>query len=367
MSAASACIDQAQKLIRRRGSVERLLPVAGHTKPALSGGGDDVTLVDVSDLRGITEYDPAELTVTAFAGTPVVEVAEALAEHEQYLPFEPPLADAGATLGGAVASATSGSNAFRHGGVRDFVIGVRLIDGIGRLVSGGGKVVKNSAGFDLPKLMVGSRGRLGVITQLSFKVFPRPRATVTHRYNLGDLNSVLTTIARLCRGPLTCDAIDVEPGGSLVVRLGGDPEVLVGRSRRLKAEIYASAAVLDGDEVLADGDDRAYWEGISAFSWMSREDIVVRVPVPSGKVPCLDAAIGVDTLARYSLAANVAWISWPCARSLRELSDALAGLGLTGIALTGTPVRDLLGARPDGAFAERVRSALDPFNRFVTD
>ena len=368
MSVATACIEQTQEVIHRwDGSSQRLLPVAGGTKPALSGKSDGVMLIDVSALRGIVEYDPAELTLTAWAATPVAEVAASLAEHQQYLPFEPPLLDAGATLGGVVAAATSGSNAFRYGSVRDFVIGVRLIDGTGRLITGGCKVVKNSAGFDLPKLMVGSRGRLGVITQLSFKIFPRPRATVTYRCNLGGLNNALAAVARLCRGPLTLDAIDIEPGGRLVVRIGGDPQVLVGRSARLKAEIHAVAAETEGDDVLEGDDDRAYWAGVSAFSWMSDERAVVRVPVPAANVPRLDAVIAPTSRVRYSLGANLAWISWPSAHSMDDLSAVLAQLGLTGVALTGRPGPGLLGAPLGGAFAARVRSAFDPFDRFVKD
>ena len=83
------------------------------------------------------------------------EIAQTLAEHDQYLPFDPPLAGAGATIGGVIASGVSGAGALRHGGIRDFVIGVRLVDGTGRVVGGGGRVVKNAAGFDFPKLMVG--------------------------------------------------------------------------------------------------------------------------------------------------------------------------------------------------------------------
>ncbi|HEY6887587.1 MAG TPA: FAD-binding protein, partial [Solirubrobacter sp.] len=151
------------------------LPVAGATKPALTGG------LDVAGLRGIVEYDPAELTFTALAGTPLREIVTALAEHGQYLPFDPPWVDAGATLGGTVAAGLSGSCSHRHGGIRDFVLGVRFLDGTGRLVGGGGKVVKNAAGFDLPKLFVGSVGRLGVLVQLSLKVFPAPAAWATLR------------------------------------------------------------------------------------------------------------------------------------------------------------------------------------------
>ena len=123
-----------------------------------------------------------------------------------------------------MAAGTSGPGAFRHGGVRDFVIGVRFVDGSGRLVAGGGKVVKNAAGFDLPKLLVGSMGRLGVIVQLSLKVFPRPRATTTLVFDLAGTEAALDAMARLGRGPLDLDALDLDPPARLLVRLGGDPD-----------------------------------------------------------------------------------------------------------------------------------------------
>ena len=179
---AAGTVEQVQEAVRATGPEMRVLPVAGGTKPGVSTPrGHDVQQLDLSGLSGVLEYDPAELTITALAGTPVREVDSALEEHGQHLPFDPPLMAAGATLGGVVATGASGAGAWRHGGVRDFIIGVRFVDGTGRLVAGGGKVVKNAAGFDLPKLMVGSAGRLGVIVQLSFKVFPRPIATTTAR------------------------------------------------------------------------------------------------------------------------------------------------------------------------------------------
>ena len=115
-------------------------------------------------LRGLVEYDPAELTFTALAGTPVAELDEALAVHGQHLPFDPPLSAAGATLGGVVAAGTSRprrASATAACATSSSACGSSTARG--RLVAGGGKVVKNAAGFDLPKLMVGSMGRLGVI------------------------------------------------------------------------------------------------------------------------------------------------------------------------------------------------------------
>jgi glycolate oxidase FAD binding subunit len=95
-------------------------------------------------------YEPGEFTFTALAGTPVGEVKQLLAEQGQYLPFDPLLVERGATLGGVVAAGTAGPGRYRYGGVRDLLMGVRFVDGLGRLVGGGGQVVKESAGVDVP-------------------------------------------------------------------------------------------------------------------------------------------------------------------------------------------------------------------------
>ena len=157
----------------------RLLAVGAGTKLKLSAV--DGVKVSTSGLSGILEYDASEFTFTALAGTPVREIAAALKERGQYLPFDPMLAEAGATLGGTVAAGLSGPGRFRFGGIRDFILGVRFVDGAGRLLRMGGKVVKNAAGFDLPKFFVGSLGRFGVLAELTFKVFPRGAATLTLR------------------------------------------------------------------------------------------------------------------------------------------------------------------------------------------
>ena len=97
--------------------------------------------------------------------------------HGQYLPFDPPLTAAGATIGGTVAAGINGPCRYRFGGIRDFLIGARIVDGEAAHPAGGGKVVKNAAGFLLHQAMVGSCGTLGVLAELTFKVFPAPRRT----------------------------------------------------------------------------------------------------------------------------------------------------------------------------------------------
>src|SRR5580765_2672377 len=159
-------IDEVQQAVA--GSAQVVVRGAG-TKPALRAAAGEAAELDLSGLSGVLEYEPGEFTFTALAGTPVALVERLLAEHGQYLPFDPPLAARGATLGGTVAAGLSGAGRYRFGGVRDFILGVRFVDGTGALVRGGGKVVKNAAGFDLPKLMVGSLGQYGPVAELSFK------------------------------------------------------------------------------------------------------------------------------------------------------------------------------------------------------
>lgn len=341
-------------------STPRLLPAGARTKPALCTAlADDLSVLDVSRLAGVLEYDPAELTFTALAGTPVAEVAAMLAEHGQYLPFDPPFASAGATLGGVVGAGVSGSNAYRRGGVRDFVIGVQVIDGTGRLISAGGKVVKNAAGFDLPKLLVGSIGRLGVITQLSFKVFPRPQATLTLSFELRCRADALAAMVSLARGPLELDALDLDLDGRLLVRLGGEPAGLKARADRCVALLRSPAQRLEGSE------EEMLWRQAERFSWVPSSHRLVRTALTAATVPALEGALaGSGALVRLSLGGNAASIAWPESCSLDRLDEALRRIDMRAIVLTGAPGRPILGAPSGGAFGERVRRALDPDRRF---
>src|SRR5271170_537914 len=143
-------------------------------------------VLDMSALAGITDYDPDELVVTARAGTPLAEIETALAERQQMLAFEPfdhgPLLGAApgrATLGGIVAANVSGPRRLSMGAARDHILGFTAVSGRGEALKGGGAVVKNVTGFDLPKLMAGSWGTLAVLTSLTMRVLPRPRTETT--------------------------------------------------------------------------------------------------------------------------------------------------------------------------------------------
>ena len=133
---------------------------------------------DVLDTRaycGIVEYEPTELVVTARAGTPLREVETALAQEGQMLAFEPPYFAADATFGGSMAAGFSGPRRAYAGSARDFVLGVRMLNGLGEDLRFGGQVMKNVAGYDFSRLLTGSFGTLGLITEVSLKVLPLPR------------------------------------------------------------------------------------------------------------------------------------------------------------------------------------------------
>ena len=144
-------IPEIQQLVKE--AQAPLVVRGGGSKPALSTPPDGALIVELRGLQGMLAYEPDEYTFTAYAGTAISDIAAELAQYGQYLPFDPLLISQGATLGGVVAANTSGSGRYRYGGVRDFILGVRFVDGNGLLVRSGGQVVKNSAGFDLSKFM----------------------------------------------------------------------------------------------------------------------------------------------------------------------------------------------------------------------
>ena len=140
--------------------------------------------------RGIVDYDPAELVLTARTGTTLVDIEEALSARGQMLAFEPPRHAPESTLGGAIASGLSGPGRPFIGGVRDFVLGMHVIDGKGDVLKFGGQVMKNVAGYDVSRLMTGALGTLGLISQVSIKVLPISVARATLRFEMSESEAI---------------------------------------------------------------------------------------------------------------------------------------------------------------------------------
>ena len=198
--------------------------------------------------RGIVEYEPTELVITARAGTPLAEIEAALHEKGQMLAFEPPHFGPGATLGGCVASGLSGPRRPYAGAVRDFVLGVRLIDGKGSDLRFGGRVMKNVAGYDVSRLIAGSLGTLGIITEVSLKVLPVPAFETTLRLKRTEAEAI-AAMNEWAGKPLPVTATAYH-GGELSLRLSG-----------ARSAVEAAAKMLGG-AAIDSGATGSFWQGI---------------------------------------------------------------------------------------------------------
>ncbi len=208
-------------------------------------------LLSTTELAGISSYEPTELVVTARCGTPLAELEAALAEKGQCLPFEPPHFSAGATVGGMVAAGLSGPPRAAVGAVRDYVLGATLLNGQGEVLSFGGQVIKNVAGYDVSRLLAGSLGTLGVILEVSIKVLPVAPATVTLRFDMNQA-AALAQLHQWGGQPLPLNASALW-NDHLVVRLRGAVAAVQAATAKFQAL---------GGEVI--GPDLAYpfWQGL---------------------------------------------------------------------------------------------------------
>ncbi len=187
--------------------------------------------LDATCLAGITSYEPTELVVTVRAGTRLADLEAALQEHGQCLPFEPPRFTAAGTVGGMVAAGLSGPARATSGSVRDHVLGVTLLNGRGEILSFGGQVAKNVAGYDVSRLMAGSLGILGVICEVSLKVLPVSTATATLCFDC-DSAEALAKFREWASQPLAISATAWHVG-RLYVRLAGARAAVASACTRL--------------------------------------------------------------------------------------------------------------------------------------
>ncbi|MEO4017193.1 glycolate oxidase subunit GlcE [Pseudomonas rossensis] len=221
-------------------------------------------VLDTRSHRGIVSYDPTELVITARCGTPLAELAEVLDAAQQMLPCEPPSFGDGATVGGMIASGLSGPRRPWSGSVRDFVLGTRVITGHGKHLRFGGEVMKNVAGYDLSRLMAGSYGSLGVVTEVSLKVLPKPRQALSISLEM-DSDRALPRLAEWGQQPLPISAA-CHDGQRLHLRLeGGEGSVAAAHDRL-------------GGELL----DASYWDDLNEhrLSFFDEDQALWRLSVP---------------------------------------------------------------------------------------
>lgn len=236
--------------------------------------------LDVRPLAGISSYEPTELVVTARAGTPLHELESTLAHAGQCLAFEPPRLGAASTVGGMVAAGLSGPSRAAVGGVRDFVLGATMINGQAEVLSFGGQVMKNVAGYDVSRVLAGSMGILGVIAEVSLKVLPMPRATKTLRFE-GDQAHAITMLQQIAGTSMPLHA-SAWCNGVLMMRLAGARAAVTSAQDKL------------GGEAIDDATAHAFWGGMrdqrdawfaSAGEAVSQGATLWRIAVPAPTPP----------------------------------------------------------------------------------
>ncbi|WP_062560574.1 FAD-binding protein [Paracoccus aminovorans] len=224
-----------------------LTPIGGGTR--LWPGEGQGARIDLSGLSGVVLYEPAALTLVVRAGTPLCEVQALLAAEGQMLAFEPDARD-GSTIGGVAAANASGPRRVQAGACRDAMLGLRFVDGQGEVVRNGGRVMKNVTGYDLVKLLAGSRGRLGVLTEIAFRTAPLPPARATLALpGLTPAQAVPALTAALC-GPHDISGAGWLPGQGALIRLEGLEGSVAIRRAALAERLAEFGAVEPGDDAL---------------------------------------------------------------------------------------------------------------------
>lgn len=220
--------------------------VGGNSKTFL---GRETAGLPLSTLQhqGIVNYHPSELIITARAGTPLSDIEQTLAEQGQMLAFEPPHFSDKATLGGTIACGLSGPRRPFTGSARDFVLGCKLINGKAEIVSFGGEVMKNVAGYDVSRLMVGAMGTLGVLLEISLKVLPLPALEQTICFELDTVDAI-GKMTKLASQSLLVSGLSYDDG-ILFVRLSGAEKA-----------VKASVGKLGGDQAMA---DHSFWRRLN--------------------------------------------------------------------------------------------------------
>lgn len=255
--------DHRRVIIRGGGSKSFL----GHIEP-------DAEPLDVAPCRGIISYEPEELVIRVRCGTPLAEVQQVLAGEGQMLAFEPPGFGENATIGGTVSSGIAGPRRPWAGTVRDFVLGASLVTGDGRIVEFGGQVMKNVAGYDVSRLVIGAMGTLGIVTDVSMKVLPCPGTEVTLQQKR-TVREALDFTVSLSASPMPVSATCFHDD-CLSIRLSGS-----------ESSVRQAAKKIGGEET-----DNALWAQVAnhEFEPLSKASEVWRVSVPPASPVLLDEA-----------------------------------------------------------------------------
>jgi len=308
--------------------------VAGAKGPlAIRGGGTRSVgrpvvgdVLDVSGLSGVTLYEPGALTIVAQAGTPVSEIEATLAAENQRLAFEPydltaMLGTSGAsTIGGVIATNASGPRRIQAGAARDFALGVRFVDGTGNIVKNGGRVMKNVTGYDLVKLMSGSWGTLGVLTEVSLKVLPAVEAVTTLVIKDIDAPQAVAAMSAALGSPYEVSGA-AWIGGAVWLRLEGFAMSVDYRATSLCDLLRPFGEI--------SRDDAADWASVRDAAPLHPHATVWRISVKPSDGPAVIAALPEGTDAILDWGGGLVWAGHAAgdAKTHVALQSAVAAFG----------------------------------------
>lgn len=240
-------IETIRQRVESARTSRRPLAIEGSGSRSFYGRRSTGTRFSLAGYSGIVEYNPTELVISARAGTRLVDIDRELAGHGQMLGFEPPAFGNGSTIGGAVAMGLAGPGRPWRGSVQDFVLGAGILSGHGRAMNFGGKVIKNVAGFDVSRLMVGAMGCLGILLELSMRVIPRPQCERTVCLDFPDADKAVALFNNLSSKPCPVTAAAWLDGVARI-RLSGS-----------EAGVRSSIRTVGGEE---DGQGNVFWDAI---------------------------------------------------------------------------------------------------------
>lgn len=322
----------------------------------------DAEALDTTGLCGITLYEPGALTLVAQAGTPLTEIDATLAAHGQRLPFEAPdlrglLGRQGAsTIGGVVAANASGPRRIQAGAARDSLIGVRFVDGTGTVVKNGGRVMKNVTGIDLVKLMAGSQGRLGVLTEVAFKLLPVPEASATLVLQGLDDASAIAALSAALTSPFDVTGAAHWPQRGTFVRVEGFATSVAYRSTELQRKLAGFGTV-----TLADDDP---WPAIRDVAPLhGTHGDVWRLSTTPSEAPALVARIAPQQ-ALYDWGGGLVWLLTDPGFDLRAHIGPFSGHATLVRSTSALPIFHPEPA-PIAALTRGLRAKFDPRGLFA--
>jgi len=307
----------------------KLRIVGGGTRQSLGNPCESDAVLSTTGLNGISLYEPGALTIVAGSGTPLADIETALAAEGQRLPFEPMdhrglLGSSGTpTIGGVVACNISGPARIQAGACRDSLIGVRFVDGAGTVIKNGGRVMKNVTGYDLVKLMAGSMGTLGVLTEVAFKVLPAPETSATVIVKGLSDEQAITAISSALTAPYDVNgAAHISKDATTLIRVEGFEKSVAYRAAQLQTLLSQL-----GDTAIVNDD--SLWQAVRDVEPFHAIDTAVwRISVAPSHGPNVAAAlrqVNNDIQVVYDWGGGLLWVSAPNDMDVRAALPNLSG------------------------------------------